>query len=111
MVGYSVLADVFIQVKPGTVRSVADRLAMLPEVSYLACATGDTDIIISIRAPSIQKLYNFVIEVVGKIPGVRHTETYPLPLNIKSTDKWMPPNIIAKDDEKKTDDTRPAQGE
>jgi Lrp/AsnC family transcriptional regulator for asnA, asnC and gidA len=93
-VGYGVLADVFIQVEPGTVRDVTDLLADLPQVSYLACATGDTDIIISVRAPNIKELYDFVIEVVGKIPHVRHTETYPLPLNIKTIATWLPPNAF-----------------
>ena len=98
MVGYGVLADVFIEVEPGTLRDVADHLAKLPQISYLACATGDTDIICSIRAPSIEDLYNIVIEVVGKVSGVRHTETYLLPLNIKTIATWMPPHVFeAKD--------------
>ena len=93
MVGYDVLADVFIQVKIGTVREVTNLLAELPQVSYLACATGDTDIIISIRSSTISELYNFVTEVVGKIPDVAKTETYLLPLNIKTTATWMPPTL------------------
>lgn len=93
-VGYGVLADVFIQTEPGLLREVADLLAELPQVSYLACATGDTDIIISARATSINELYDFVIEKVGKLSGVRHTETYLLPLNIKTNDTWLPPEIF-----------------
>ena len=111
MIGYTVLADVFIQVKPGTVRSVADQLAKLPEISYLVCATGDTDIIISIRAFSISELYNFVIEKVGKIPDVSHTKTYLLPLNFKSTADWMPPNLIHNNKDKETEDSHPKLGE
>ena len=93
-VGYGVLADVFIEVEPGTLRSVADQLAELSQISYLVCATGDTDIIISIRARSIDEFYNFVIEVLGKIPGVRHTETYPLPFSMKSNATWLPPDAF-----------------
>jgi Lrp/AsnC family transcriptional regulator for asnA, asnC and gidA len=101
MVGYSVLADVFIEVEPGSLRSVAELLAELPQVSYLVCATGETDIIISVRAPDIQELYDFVVEKVGKIPGVRHTETYLLPLSLKTNETWMPPNIIDDVEDKK----------
>ena len=97
IVGYGVLADVFIEVEPGSLHKVADILTDLPQISYLACATGDTDIIISIRATSIKELYDFVIEQVGRISGVRHTETYLLPLNIKTITTWMPPNVF--DDE------------
>lgn len=98
MVGYGVLADVFIEVEPGILREVADHLAGLAPITYLACATGDTDIIISVRASSIEELYNFVIEVVGKVSGVRRTQTYLLPLKIKDLDTWMPPHIFEKED-------------
>jgi DNA-binding Lrp family transcriptional regulator len=98
-VGYGVLADAFIEVDPGSLRSVADHLAEYPQISYLVCATGDTDIIISIRAQSIDELFNFVIEELGKIPGIRHTETHPLPLIIKTNVTWLPPDAF---DGKKT---------
>jgi len=98
-VGYGVLADVFIKVEPGTLRNVAEKLAEFPQISYLVCATGDTDIIISIRARSIDEFYNFVIEVLGKIPGVRHTETYPLPFSIKSNTTWLPPDVFENKDD------------
>jgi len=93
-VGYSVLADVFIEVAPGTLRGMADHLAKYSQISYLVCATGDTDIIISIRARSIDEFYNFVIEVLGKIPGIRHTETYLLPLCLKTNVTWLPPDAF-----------------
>jgi len=111
MVGYGVLADVFIEVEPGTVQIVAEHLAELPEISYLACATGDTDIIISIRARSINELYNFVIEELGKIKGVRHTETYPLPLNIKANDSWLPPDAFKYKENNASKDPLNHQGE
>ncbi len=93
IVGYSVLADVFIEVHPGKLREVSDRLEKYPQISYLALATGDTDIIASIRSKDIEELYNFVIEEIGKIPGVRHTETYPLPLTLKDITSWLPPDV------------------
>jgi len=91
--GYGVLADVYVKVKPGNLRSVAEHIAKLPQTSYVACATGDTDVIISIRARSIEELYDFVIEILGNIPSVQHTETYLLPLTIKNIATWMPPNV------------------
>jgi len=97
-VGYCVLADVFIEVDPGNVRRMAETLAGYPQISYIACATGDKDILISIRARNIKELYDFVIEVLGNIPGVRHTETYLLPLKIKTMATWMPPGVFEEDD-------------
>ncbi len=93
-VGYVVLADVFIETEPGQLRDVAERVAEFPEVSYVACATGDTDVIISVRARNIKELYNFVIEVLGKIPGVRNTQTFLLPVKIKNIATWLPPDIL-----------------
>jgi len=92
-IGYCVLADVFIEVEPGELRNVADRLSEFPQISYLALATGDTDIIISIRAKEINELYDFVIETIGKIPGVSQTKTFPMPLKLKDITSWLPPEV------------------
>jgi Lrp/AsnC family transcriptional regulator for asnA, asnC and gidA len=91
--GYSVLADVFIEVEPGRVREVAERVAEFSLVSYVACATGDTDISVSVRARSIEELFNFTTEKLGKISGVRRTQSYLLPLKIKDLDTWLPPEV------------------
>jgi len=93
-IGYSVLADVFVETEPGKVREVAADLAENPQISYIVCATGDTDIIVSVRARTIEELYAFIIEVIGKTPGVRQTQSYLLPLSIKDHMKWLPPDIL-----------------
>jgi Lrp/AsnC family transcriptional regulator for asnA, asnC and gidA len=92
-VGYGVMADVFVEVEPGRVREVAHHAADLPEVSYVACATGESDVSISLRVRSIEELFEFVTEKLGKIPGVRRTQSYLLPLKIKDLDTWLPPNV------------------
>jgi len=94
MVGYGVMADVFIEVEPGRVREVANRVAGFPQVSYVACATGDSDVSISLRVRSIDELFNFVTEKLGKIPGVRRTQSYLLPLKLKDLDTWLPPDVV-----------------
>jgi len=109
-VGYGVLADVFIEVEPGHVRGVAEHIADLPQVSYAACATGDTDVIISVRARNINELYDFVIETLGKIPGVQHTQTIPLPYKIKSVVRWMPPDVLEGEEDKSSQDTLRSEG-
>jgi Lrp/AsnC family transcriptional regulator for asnA, asnC and gidA len=93
-VGYGVMADVFIEVEPGMVREVAHHAAELPEVSYVACATGESDVSISLRVRSIEELFDLVTEKLGKIPGVRRTQSYLLPLKIKDLDTWLPPNVL-----------------
>ena len=93
-VGYGVMADVFIEVEPGRVREVADHVAELPQVSYVACATGDSDVSISLRVRSIEEMFNFVTEKLGAISGVRRTQSYLLPLKLKDLDTWLPPHVV-----------------
>jgi len=100
-VGYGVLADVFLEVEPGQVREVARKAAEFPQSSYVACATGESDVSISLRVRSIEELFDFVTEKLGTIPGVRRTHSYLLPLKIKDLDTWLPPNVL---DANKTDD-------
>ena len=66
----------------------------MPQVSYVVCATGDTDIIISVRAKNIEELYDFVTEKIGKTHGVIQTQTYLLPLVMKDNISWFPPDVI-----------------
>lgn len=93
-VGYGVLADVYIEVEPGLVREVASQVANLPEISYVACATGNVDVSISVRAQTIRELFDFVEFQLGKIPGVRRTQTHILPIKIKDLDTWLPPKAM-----------------
>ena len=92
-VGYCVLADVFIDVEPGTLHDVTKELQRYPQISYLALAIGEIDILVSVRAKELDELYDFVIEVIGKIPGVRHTKTFPLPAQIKDITSWLPRDV------------------
>jgi len=105
-VGYGVLADVYMEVEAGRVREVAYQVASFPEVSYVACVAGDVDVSISTRARTIIELYDFVEGQLGKIPGVRRTQTYILPLKIKDLDTWLPPNAFFPRDGSRPDDSR-----
>jgi Lrp/AsnC family transcriptional regulator for asnA, asnC and gidA len=92
--GYDVLADVLIEVEPGCVRKVADTVARFPQVSYVACGTGETDVSVSLRVRSNEELFDFVTEQLGRIPGVRRTQTHLLPVKLKDIDTWLPPNVL-----------------
>jgi len=87
------MADVFVEVEPGHVRDVAEMTANFPQVSYVACSTGECDVSISLRVRSIEELFDFVTEKLGKIPGVRRTQSFLLPVKIKDLDTWLPPGI------------------
>jgi Lrp/AsnC family transcriptional regulator for asnA, asnC and gidA len=105
-VGYGVLADVFVEVEPGRVREVAQQAAEFPQISYVACATGESDVSISLRVRSIDELFEFVTEKLGKTPGVRRTQTYLLPLKIKDLDTWLPPGVLDENESNEDNDVR-----
>ncbi len=90
-VGLPVTADVFIEVEPGRVLEVAHQIAEYECVSYAACSTGDRDLSIQVVARDNMELYNFVTQVVGKVPGVRKTTTLLLPIILKDVYEWRIP--------------------
>jgi len=96
--GLTVCADVFIEVEPALVLEIARRLAQYEIVSYIAYSTGDTDISIQVFAHNNSELFNFVTEVIGKIPGVRKTHISFVPIKIKDDHVWpIPSSLIEKE--------------
>jgi Lrp/AsnC family transcriptional regulator for asnA, asnC and gidA len=94
--GFSVVADVFIEVEPGHIIEVGRRLTDYECVSYVACSTGDRDISIQVVARDNVELYRFVTEVVGNVPGVRRTSTVLVPLILKDVYQWhIPASVCA----------------
>ncbi len=89
--GYSVVADVMIEVAPSHIQEVARRLSEYPCVSYVACSTGDRDVSIQVVARDNADLYRFVTDVVGQVPGVRRTATYLVPVILKDVYEWRIP--------------------
>ncbi len=90
-VGLPVTADVFIEVEPGRITEVARKMAEFECVSYVAYSTGDRDVSVQVVARDNEMLYNFVAEVVGKVPGVRKTATMLVPMILKDVYQWSIP--------------------
>ncbi len=95
--GYSVVADVFIEVEFGQVLEIARKIASYENVSYVAGATGELDLSIQIITRDNRELYEFVTEVLGKIPGVRKTTTSMIPFIVKEYSQWRIPSIVFKE--------------
>src|SRR5512142_2157843 len=95
--GYSVVADVLIEVEVGQVLEIARKIAAFENVSYVACSTGETDISIQIITTNNRELYEFVTEVLGKIPGVRKTTTSMVPIIVKDIEQWRIPSSAFRD--------------
>ena len=89
--GLDICADVFIECEPSRVVEIADNLAQYEIISYLAYSTGETDISLQMFAHDNTELFNFVTNVIGKIPGVRRTHTSFVPIKIKDDHVWHIP--------------------
>jgi Lrp/AsnC family transcriptional regulator for asnA, asnC and gidA len=89
--GFSVVADVFIEVEPGQIMEVARKMMGYECVSYVACSTGDRDISIQVVAQDNAELYTFVTEVIGNVSGVRRTSTILVPIILKDVYEWHIP--------------------
>ncbi len=98
--GFSVIADVVIEVEPGRVLDVARKLSEYERITYVACSTGDRDISIQVVARDNAELYQFVAEVLGNVPGVRKTTTMVVPFILKDVYEWRIPALDSRDSSK-----------
>ena len=89
--GYKVTADVFLEVESNAIIEVAKKAAEYDCVSYVACSIGERDISIQIVGHDTNEVYQFVTEVLGRIPGVRKTTTSIVPLVLKDVYQWRIP--------------------
>jgi Lrp/AsnC family transcriptional regulator for asnA, asnC and gidA len=89
--GYSVTADVFLEVESNSILDVAKKASEYDCVSYVACSIGENDISIQVVGHDTNEVYKFVTEIIGKIPGVRKTTTSIVPLVLKDVYQWRVP--------------------
>lgn len=91
-VGYPVAADVWLQVEPGQVLSLAQQLAAFDEIVYIGCSTGEHDISMQVCARDNISLYRFVTETIANLPGVKKTTTVLIPIIVKDVQDWRIPS-------------------
>lgn len=106
--GLTTIADVWMEVESDRILDVAKKMAEFDNVSYVACGIGESDVSIQIVAKDTAEIYQFITEVVRKVPGVRKTTTSIVPLIIKDVYQWRVParvvQEIAEKDEASTTD-------
>jgi Lrp/AsnC family transcriptional regulator for asnA, asnC and gidA len=91
---YAVKADIMIEARLGEILDIARRLAELELVTYVALATGESDISIQVVARSAEDLYDMVQGAVHEMSGVTRTRTYLLPRQLKFTHRWRVPKEV-----------------
>jgi Lrp/AsnC family transcriptional regulator for asnA, asnC and gidA len=95
--GLTTIADVWMEVESDRILDVAKKMAEFDNVSYVACGIGESDVSIQIVAKDTAEIYQFVTEVVRKVPGVRKTTTSIVPLIIKDVYQWRVPERILQE--------------
>jgi Lrp/AsnC family transcriptional regulator, regulator for asnA, asnC and gidA len=115
VVGYSVTADVFLEVELGKIQEVAERVAAIEEVCYVGLTTGDRDVSIQLYAQSVESLYDFVTDKLNQIPGVLRSKTFVIPRVVKHLPQWrLPGNLPDRRNERnarKSDPTPDSKAE
>ena len=74
-VGFRAYAHIAVSVRPATLQGkVAQKIAKLPEVSFLAMTSGDYDLEVDVMCRDNDHLVNFV-NAISKFAGVHQTKT------------------------------------
>lgn len=89
--GLNTIADVWLEVDSDRILEVARTLTTYPNVTYVACSIGETDVSIQVVAHDTAEIYRFVTEVVRRIPGVRKSTTSIVPIILKDVYQWRVP--------------------
>lgn len=95
--GYTIKADVWLEVESDMILEVAKKMASFENVTYVACGIGQNDISIQVVSKDTSEVYYFVTEVIRKVPGVRKTTTSIVPIVLKDVYQWRIPERIAKE--------------
>ncbi len=104
--GLTTIADVWMEVESDRILEVAKKMAEFDNVSYVACGIGESDVSIQIVAKDTAEIYQFITEVIRKVPGVRKTTTSIVPLIIKDVYQWrVPERVVVEMSEKEESST------
>jgi Lrp/AsnC family transcriptional regulator, regulator for asnA, asnC and gidA len=94
--GFNVIADVWVEVESAYIQDVAEKLAILDWVSYVATSIGEKDVSVQIYARDNSEVYYFVTEIIGRLQGVRKTVTSIVPIVLKDVYDWSIPSASIK---------------
>lgn len=102
VLGYTVIADVWLEVDADSIHAVAQKMTEYECISYVAYSIGETDVSIQVVARDNGEVYRFVTDVIGKTPGIRKTVTSIVPRVLKDVYQWRIPSSVCV--EKKEDE-------
>jgi len=75
-IGFNAYAHIFISVRPADqINTVAEKIARLPEVSFLAMISGGYDLEVNVMCRNNEHLIQLMNDKIHKIKGVFETST------------------------------------
>jgi DNA-binding Lrp family transcriptional regulator len=77
ILGFSVQANLWLNVAPAELAAVGATLANHPEVPFVAATTGPTNLMASVVCRDTHQLYRYLTERIGALPAIRQVETAP----------------------------------
>ena len=92
--GLDTYADIWMEVESDKILEVAQKMAEYENVTYVASSLGEADVSIQVVAKDTAEVYQFVTEVVRKVPGVRRTVTSIVPNILKDIYQWRIPDSV-----------------
>lgn len=88
--GFQAPAMIAIAVEPGLVEEAANKIAVLPEVSYLVMTLGAWDLMVEVFCRDLLHLSELILHQIHRIPGVRTTEALMIARSFKLSYRWSP---------------------
>ncbi len=83
-------AQLTIEVAGDRLQAVADAMAALPEVDYVAMVAGAFDLHVGVVCHDREELQQVLIEKIRPIPGVLHSEVFLVLRVLKDVYQWTP---------------------
>jgi Lrp/AsnC family transcriptional regulator for asnA, asnC and gidA len=92
-IGLSTCLYVGIVAEASKVDDVARMVRVMPEVRYLAYTTGQWDLLAEAFVGSREHMADFLLTTIGKLPGVRNSETFNVLRIAKFGYEWEIPHL------------------
>jgi len=90
--GYDLRALIGLKIELRRLEEIASTLRALDEVTFAGFVTGNFDILIQVVVRSQEALVEFLSVTLAKIDGVKSTETFVMPYEIKPATSWILPD-------------------
>ncbi|MCW2516699.1 MAG: Lrp/AsnC family transcriptional regulator [Mycobacterium sp.] len=93
LIGLSTCLYLGIVVDNAKLDDVAQRIRAMPEVRYLAYTTGHWDLLAEAFVGSREHMAEFLLNSIGKLPGVQKSETFNVLRIAKFGYEWEVPRV------------------